>query len=227
MFFQDKYTFKNIVLKTKRLSELHRFYVENLGFRAVISKKEKLVIQCGSSRLTFEEWPESCVYHFALNIPENQTEEAVHWLRGKVEILRFENQEIVDFPNWNAHSIYFADPAGNIVELIARHNLNNATNFDFGADSVCEISEIGIAEDDIKDFYEQQKQKTGFEIYWGNTDNFAAIGHEQALFITVPTNRPWMPTDDIMSRKQPLKVILHNGKDRIGMKYARGSYSFS
>jgi catechol-2,3-dioxygenase len=34
--------------------------------------------------------------------------------------------EVVDYSHWNAHSIFFLDPAGTVVEYIARHDLKNA-----------------------------------------------------------------------------------------------------
>ena len=33
--------------------------------------------------------------------------------------------DIVDYSHWNAHSIFFLDPGGNVVEYIARHDLKN------------------------------------------------------------------------------------------------------
>ena len=35
--------------------------------------------------------------------------------------------DVVDYSHWNAHSIFFFDPAGNVVEYIARHDLKTAT----------------------------------------------------------------------------------------------------
>ena len=227
MIAKDKYTFKNIVLKAKNLSEQYQFYVEKLGFRAVINKKDNLVIQCGTSRITFEAWDEECIYHYALNIPENQVKEALKWARKHTEILEYEGEEVVDFPNWNAHSIYFFDPAGNIVELIARHDLHNATNFDFNSDSICEISEVGTPYDDVGSMIELHKKELGFDVYWGNAESFAAIGHQQCLFITVPTKRPWLPTTDILSKIEPLRVILDNGERRVTLLCEGGEYKYT
>ena len=56
-------------------------------------------------------------YHYAINIPANKIEEAKDWLSNRVRLLWMEDykDDIADFVNWHAKSIYFYDPAGNIV----------------------------------------------------------------------------------------------------------------
>ena len=49
-----------------------------------------------------------------------------------------------DFSAWNADALYFLDPAGNVVELIARHSLPNASDAPFGPDAFLEVSEVGM-----------------------------------------------------------------------------------
>jgi hypothetical protein len=51
MFFQDKYTFKNIVLKTNQLSGLYQFYVEKMVNAAL---RPLLKGQPGTSTLNYE-----------------------------------------------------------------------------------------------------------------------------------------------------------------------------
>jgi hypothetical protein len=52
--------------------------------------------------------------------------------------------DIADFVNWRAKSVYFFDPAGNIIELIARFDLNNASSEKFSSEQFLSLSEIGL-----------------------------------------------------------------------------------
>jgi catechol-2,3-dioxygenase len=51
----------------------------------------------------------------------------LEWAKKKVELLWLEDYDgyTANFVNWNAQSFYFLDPSGNIVELIARFDLND------------------------------------------------------------------------------------------------------
>src|SRR6185436_21190279 len=72
--------------------------------------------------------------------------EAFEWLYIKTTILWIEeyNDYIADFSNWNAKSIYFLDPAGNVVEFISRFDLNDSVDNPFSSDLIRSISEIGL-----------------------------------------------------------------------------------
>src|SRR5689334_16566582 len=102
---------------------LASFY-ENMLQLPVDNKPGELTVAIGYSRIIFRPSTsaKSPFYHFAINIPANKIEEAKEWLSGKVELLWIDdyNSDIADFRNWNAKSVYFIDPGGNIVELIAR-----------------------------------------------------------------------------------------------------------
>ena len=58
--------------------------------------------------------------------------------------------DVVDYSHWNAHSIFFLDPAGNVVEYIARHDLKNSDTSSFGWPDILYTSEIGLIVDDVE-----------------------------------------------------------------------------
>ncbi|MBT9587106.1 hypothetical protein IV102_27435 [bacterium] len=108
-----------------------------------------LRIQAGTSRLIFRPGP-SAPYHFAFNLPRNQMGQAHEWLSGRLPLPSDEEgQSVMSFPRWNAHSVYFTDPAGNILECIARHNLANHSRLPFGPSRWLEISEVGLVVEDV------------------------------------------------------------------------------
>jgi catechol-2,3-dioxygenase len=158
---------------------------------------------------------ENPYYHFAWNIPENLYTQSVEWLKDKQVTLIREpgtENEILDFTDWNAHALYFYDPAGNIVELIARHNIENSSNEPFGAQSFLELSEIGVVSKAYQKTYEYITTELEIPFWKGNKEDFNALGDEHGLFITVPEGRQWF-----MSEKKafcfPLEINFTSGEE--------------
>src|SRR5258708_11611611 len=139
---------KEVQLQTNHLSALNNFYKEVLELTTGHSDKKSIVVTAGKSKLIFEETDADVnpFYHFAFNIPSNKFEEAFEWMKQKVELLWLEDYKsyIADFVNWHAKSFYFTDPAGNILELIARFDLNDIADEKFSSTHIRNISEIGL-----------------------------------------------------------------------------------
>ncbi len=210
---------KQITLKTAQVYELSTFYTELLGFERVESlNKNSFACKIGTSLLHFEQSTMGQpTYHFAFNIAENQIEAAKQWLADKgVELCTFDNKPIIDFPNWNAHALYFLDPAQNIVELIARHDLKStATEASFTTKHFLCISEIGFPVPDIKEFYTTLATHFELPIYShiNNMTSFCAAGSAEGLLIIVPLERNWFPTD-LKNGIYPITVYLENRPEK-------------
>jgi catechol-2,3-dioxygenase len=118
-------------------------------------------------------------------------------VRQRAGILTDAGREIQDFTGWNARSVYFYDPDGNIVEFISRRNLEYPFLSKFGPDCLCEISEIGIAANNIKPVYSWLNKNLGLTIFDGDLERFCAIGNETGLFICInKETKTWYPTGD-------------------------------
>ena len=90
--------------------------------------------------------------------------------------------------------MYFKDPDGNILELIARHGLANATDHQFGEQDFLAVSEIGLAVDDVAKTVGELTRSLGVPIYDGaGSDAFSAIGDEYGLFIVDANGRIGIP----------------------------------
>ena len=199
------------------------FYHQQLNLPIVSETASHIAFQIGITSLTFEKnLLEKPVYHYAINIPKNQFSEACNWLRERVETITYEGSDEVDFENWNANSIYFYDSAGNIGELIARHNLDNTTNIPFSEKSLLNISEIGLPTANVSALTILLKEQLGLETYISGGENFNPLGTEQALFICVVLDRDWFPTT-VKSKKFPVTATLRS-KGKLDFKY--GNYSF-
>lgn len=130
---------------------LKDFYVEELGFTLIENNDEAFTIQVGQSELEFvkNNTDEKPFYHFAFNIPKNKFEGAKAWAKSKVAFNSENGEDEVYFEYSDAHSFYFEDPSGNIVEFIARNSIAPSQAIPFSAQSVINISEINITTNDV------------------------------------------------------------------------------
>lgn len=188
---------KELKIYSPKIKEQAEFYSKVLGLKIVELNKESVYLRFGDSMLIIEYKPEATPYHFAINIPGNKDLEALAWLKTRVKILKKGTNEIQDFYSWNAKAIYFYDKDKNIVELIARKNLNNSSDQKFDSDLFLEISEIGLVTLDIEKMFYKLKKLIGIEIFDGTFEQFCAIGDENGLFICINKNKKgWFPTND-------------------------------
>ncbi|MCB0724934.1 MAG: hypothetical protein KDC73_09510 [Ignavibacteriae bacterium] len=186
---------QSITLKTDDLTKLYDFYSIVLEMEITHSDTNAFSVKAGSTLLTFENDTASseAFYHFAFNIPENQLDDSIEWLKGKANLITLDGQSIFDFKAWNAHSIYFYDPVGNIIEFIARHGLDNASNEKFSGRSICSVSEIGMPVQNVKEFYDKLYNELSLPLFTGDLKTFTATGDDKGLFIIVPEERRWFP----------------------------------
>jgi catechol 2,3-dioxygenase-like lactoylglutathione lyase family enzyme len=210
---------RQIELQTHLLEKLKHFYTEVLGLMLANERPGSFTLYIGESRLRFTSAAdgEEPFYHFAFNIPENQLEEAFIWARERVQILQgADGTELFDFPNWNAHAFYFADPAGNILECIARHDLNNASDHQFSATSLECISEIGLPVQKPLAFCNRVASELGSPFFDRSTssDQFAAMGDDNGLLIVVPLTKKWIPTDQLV-QPHPVHVIVDGDRKAV------------
>jgi hypothetical protein len=191
-----------VILQSSSLKEITGFYGGLLELPVEQNKNNTGTnIGIGSTRLVFQQATAADpFYHFAINIPANKIDEAMQWLRQRVELIWLDdyNSYIADFTNWHAKSVYFYDPAGNIVELIARFDLHNTSPLDFSAAQFLSVSELGIVfkagELDTGTENLLKQHRLNYFDKQAPLPQFKAIGDDQGLFIVVPENRNWYPT---------------------------------
>ncbi len=202
----------NLQLATTALRQQRDFYTHVFGFPVLGATSDTITLQVGASQLTFMQTtaPLPGSYHFAFNIPTNQFATAKRWLSRQVPLLT--DTAGVDeffFENWNAHAIYFGDPAANIVELIARHTLENASDLPFGGQSILNISEIGVAAENVPQQVAAIRDQTGTRVYHGpGSDTFTPVGDEHGLLIVVQQGRVWFPDTSKPAEHLPITAIV-------------------
>ncbi len=200
-------------LKTGCLTEIKEFYTSVLGLPLLEEEKGAFTAAAGATRLRFSAESGMPFYHFAFNIPENKFGQAREWLHQQgVELLKEEGDELVHFPHWNAHSLYFNDPAGNIVEMIARHNLRNAAEGPFSASDILCVSEIGLPVDDVMQTIDNLQLTLNLNPWREPSRQFAPLGGEDGLLIVVPKGRIWFMSDR-PAEPFPLRVRIKGKRE--------------
>jgi catechol-2,3-dioxygenase len=197
-------------LQTHRLAEVRAFYREKLLFPIQEESGDSITFQAGASRLTFIKTLENGsrpFYHFAFNIPENKLSEARQWLSERTPLAA--DGKMFHFPRWNAHAIYFWDPAGNLGELIARHDLPNARTGAFGAADILYTSEIGLVVKDVPAAVRALKGGLKLSTYREGSNDFQTLGDEHRLLIVVREGRPWMDRESAIF---PTAATLHGDR---------------
>jgi hypothetical protein len=194
------------LLTAAPLTEMREFYHKKLGFRIVSESKSEITFASGATSLTFAKAEPAQIkgdggrgrgepmYHFVFNIPENKLRAARAWLLERTALIdpRPENRDpefpadVWHFRHWNAHSLFFWDPAYNIVEFIARHTLkSDAKDADrFDSSDILYASEIGFVFEPGKHDVgvRMLQEKLGLHEYPRGADPWA-MGDEHGLLL--------------------------------------------
>lgn len=209
-----------LTIYTKNSLNQIDFYENTIGLELVKKTNTQAVFKIGQSKLKIIQSNQFQPYHFAINIPCNQEIEALKWLKERVNILKDNQNEIQDFDFWNAKAIYFYDIDNNIVEFIARKNLNNKSHEKFSVNSLLSISEIGMPVSDIKTTFNSVKSITNMKQFDGGFERFCAIGDENGLFICINKQvKTWFPTGD-KAHSSKFEITLKENGQKYKLRFA-------
>ena len=204
---------KLLTLQTNKLEVTKEFYTQQLGFSLCGESPNRFQIHVGKSILEFsnDKVAGEPYYHFAFNIPSNQFQEAKEWLKGKTTLLLEDGEDEADFSFWPAHACYFEDPAGNIVELIARYKQNPNSESSFSVKSILNISEIGLIVKDAPMVGEQFKEINIFDSdndpVTNSSLNFMQDNNNGVFIILTSVDRRWLFSEK-KSKIFPLKITF-------------------
>ena len=178
------------------------FYGKTLDLRIMDERADRFTVEAGETRITFVDSSDTVdgrppFYHFAFNIPENKILKALEWQKARTTMLPIPDRnraagfppEVVDYSHWNAHSIFFLDPAGNVVEYIARHDLKNGDSGPFSWADLLYASEIGLIVDNVAATAATLTNLAAVPQYRGGSDEFMAMGDEYGLLLVMKRGR--------------------------------------
>ncbi|MCG8475142.1 MAG: VOC family protein [Cytophagales bacterium] len=205
---------KSLKLLTKNIRAQKAFYIHQLGAELIDENKTSFQIRVGRTELTFCQSENAHPYHAAFNVPSNHSRLLVPWLKKKnIAVQPLHNEELVDFRNWNAHSVYFYDADQNIMEFIARHDLASSSSSVFDAAQWLSVSEIGMPVRRIEQCASQLSREIGFPVYDAVGDSFLALGDPEGLLIVIDSEKKhWLPNGDAALPADFSAIIEQNGK---------------
>ncbi|MFK7808905.1 MAG: VOC family protein [Saprospiraceae bacterium] len=208
---------KELEILTSKLEEQTTFYTKTLDLDIVDQTNNSTSFKIGHSILKLKQSEKFTPYHYAINIPSNQENEALAWLKERVDVLLYDNHEIQYFDFWNAYAIYFYDKDNNIVELIARRSLEHHSTESFSRKSLLEICEIGLPTDNIRRDFDILHEETNIPLHSGNVERFCAAGGEHGLFIMInkEVKKEWFPTQDEPFSSDFRIVFIEGGKEYV------------
>ena len=184
------------------LNAMKAFYGKTLDLRLMNERADRFTVEAGESQITFVASADAAsgrapFYHFAFNIPENKIRQALDWQKARTPMLPIPERnraegfppDVVDYRHWNAHSVFFLDPAGNVVEYIARHDLKNGDTQPFSWGDILYVSEIGLIVDDVAAMAGAIRDIAAVAPYKGVDRDFTAMGDEYGLLLIMKRGR--------------------------------------
>jgi hypothetical protein len=176
-----------------RLAEVRAFYAGIMGLPDTAAGGHRI----GISELAFTPAEGRPFYHYAMLVPCNRFDAACEWADHRVNLLPVEHtgETVGYFEDWDAHTIYFHDPAANIVELIAHAGVGeSSTSGEFSADELLQLSEIGVVGD--KRALVGAICSLGAKVSDGSAEEagkLVFIGPPTSSIIVCPADRGWLP----------------------------------
>jgi catechol-2,3-dioxygenase len=185
----------DVQLPTADPAALRPFYTDTLGLPLLREEPGTLAVQAGATRLTFTAAEGGApTHHFAFNIPRDALASAKGWLSGRADLLTQDGADEFASEAWDARQVYFFDPAGNILELIARQGMPDEADGPFGPRHILNVSEVGLPTGDVPAVVAALGRDLGLPPYQDQSDTFSAVGDERGLLIVVKAGRHWFPT---------------------------------
>jgi catechol 2,3-dioxygenase-like lactoylglutathione lyase family enzyme len=202
--------FDRVTLDVRDLNGLAAFYRDGFGLDVAVGA-EAVEVHVGAGTLCFQrDAAEGGQHHYAIDLPPFRFADAVTWLAKRAVLLKTpDGAQITHSDDWDAESVYFHDPAGNIGELIARNTRTVAADgLPFGPKDLLCISEVGLVvpgASDVTRVAQRVMTATGARSYGDVGPMFHPVGEvtdvSAALFILVPEGRLWFP-----ERREPAQV---------------------
>lgn len=207
---------KHVTMYASSFDATKQFYLVKLQFPLLSEEPYRFTMSVGETAVTFIEAPinEKPFYHFAFDIPSNQFEDAKAWTKGKVKLSKEQGEDEVYFEGIDAKSIYFEDPAGNIVEFICRLSDAKQSTAPFTASSLQKVSEMSIVVkdklDSVSAFHEVSIFERDHKGIRAEGLTFMGLREDAAYLLFVNEGRTWFFSNK-NAEVFPVEVLLTDG----------------
>lgn len=201
---------KSVLFYTNKLKALKRFYANVLDRDITASDEEKFTVNMGETEITFQQSGVPSSYHFAINIPGNQFSVMKSWMQDKLTLNRAEGMNEIYYSSLDADSMYFEDPAGNLVELIGRRKRDLFG--DLTKEAFFDVSEVAITTQNMLDVGDEL-QDIGIPLRHGTdidpkTLNY--LGRDDTFIVLTPPEWKWRFSKN-EAETHPLEITLDDG----------------
>lgn len=206
---------KALYLQTNDLVGTEALYTTILKIPTYRITPTEVSFLIGETELHFTKSDSESQYHIAFDVPKNLIDASYDWMKSKTKILPVtENSEFSNFELWNAKSFYFYDNNSNLLEFIARFDLENTSKKTFDSTSILYVSEIGIVTKNVPELTERLQNEYPLSVYAKQPaqENFTVLGDETGLLVLVDENRNWFPTDK-KADSFPMKIVFEAEKE--------------
>ena len=204
-------------LRAPDLPAQARFYGEVMGF-PIDSATDRLVVQAGGTELHFAPAAdvERPIYHVAWGIPANLLPAAKAWLAARTPLLVHpDGRDEFHFRSVRRRAVYFSDPAGNVLELIARELLDDRQEGPFALRHILYVNHAGLVVDDLPGAIRDLEQELGLALRADPTPNFAQLGDEHRHLVLVTRERLWLPELTVPAGVFATQIVLQGAPDRM------------
>lgn len=177
------------------------FYKDIMKFKSLLRTDSTAFFQIGESTFILHKDEEhNHFYHFAFNINPDVFKEAKNWVQSRLLLSLEKDSDEVEFNEAKATAFYFEDPAGNIVEFIARETSPNASESGYSSKNVLGVSEIGVT---VKNMKKESERLINMGILPRNNEpinydkylNFMGEYEDGVYIILAPLGRRWIFSD--------------------------------
>lgn len=202
-------------MESGRLEQLHGFYSKTIGWETELSDDE-LTVVTGRTKIHFRKAkdPDSQpFYHIAWSISSGKFDQAKRWLQKRVALLKAEDGRDEIQMRGNRRGLYFEDPSHNVLELIARGNVNDDSNGPFKLADIKSVNHFGIVVDDVFQHIKQIQERVDLPNFGEPNAEFARIGNELRHLVLVPEGRLWFPERKRKAIAYPATLIVPGERD--------------
>ncbi len=204
-----------------KLREMQEFYANTIGFAVELSTG-RLQVQAGGTVIQFDEISEKGFsatdlphYHIAWAIPQSKFAKAKAWLADRTPLLRHrDGRDEFHFRRARRRAVYFADPMGSILELIARDDMPDKSPGDFALADILYVNHIGLVVDDMTTAIEQIGHSLGLELTAEPSPNFVKLGDAHRHLTLVTRNRLWLPEGKLAANVYKTEAVLHGERSK-------------
>lgn len=198
----------SVTLSSRHPHRLASFYEQTLHFPTRQVSEASFKVKVGHSLLRLVNGPTGPgSHHLAFTIPAPKLAAAKAWLGARTELYVRDGQDQFHFdpPFGPADSVYFGDPDGSVLELIARAWPTATADDGFNpVGDIAGLGEVAVPVTSVQVAVQQLMQRNLAPVLIGQ--EFAAIGDDHGMFILVTPERVWFPTEDRRPNSAPLQV---------------------